>query len=104
MRNGGADTLHRWLVVLPWQLRDVQLFLVDADTGAILTHPRAGLGLPRADLVIDTVHPTFLVDQFMPYLDGWGFLRGVRESVQHQDLPVVLISAAPRQPPAAFPP
>ncbi len=59
VRNGGADTLHRWLVVLPWQLRDVQLFLVDTDTGAILTHQRAGLDLPRADLVIDTVHPTF---------------------------------------------
>ena len=59
VRNRGADTLRRWLVVLPWQLRDVQLFLVDADTGPILTHQRAGLDLPRADLVIDTVHPTF---------------------------------------------
>ena len=59
VRNGGLETLRRWLVVLPWQLRDVQLFLVDADTGAILTHQRAGLDLPRADLEIDTIHATF---------------------------------------------
>jgi CheY-like chemotaxis protein len=44
-----------------------------------------------------------LVDQFMPQLDGWGFLRRVRESEPTADLPVVLISAAPLQRPAAFP-
>jgi CheY-like chemotaxis protein len=45
-----------------------------------------------------------LVDQFMPQLDGWGFLRRVREFEPTADLPVVLISAAPLQRPAAFPP
>ena len=44
-----------------------------------------------------------LVDQFMPQLDGWGFLRRVRESEPTADLPVVLISAAPLQRPATFP-
>jgi CheY-like chemotaxis protein len=44
-----------------------------------------------------------LVDQVMPQLDGWGFLRRVREFEPSADLPVVLISAAPLQRPAAFP-
>jgi CheY-like chemotaxis protein len=44
-----------------------------------------------------------LVDQFMPELDGWGFLRGVRGAEQHRKLPVVLISAAPLQRPDGFP-
>ena len=58
VRNLGLDTLNRWLVVLPWQLRDVQLFLADADSNAILSHQGAGLGYPRTALEIDTVHPT----------------------------------------------
>lgn len=44
-----------------------------------------------------------LVDQFMPQLDGWGFLLRVRQSEPTADLPVVLISTAPLQRPAAFP-
>jgi signal transduction histidine kinase/DNA-binding response OmpR family regulator len=44
-----------------------------------------------------------LVDQFMPELDGWGFLRRVRAAGQHRDLPVVLISAAPLERPDGFP-
>jgi len=44
-----------------------------------------------------------LVDQVMPALDGWGFLRAVRESERDRHLPVVLVSAASLQPPAAFP-
>lgn len=45
-----------------------------------------------------------LVDQFMPQLDGWGFLRRVRQSPSSADLPIVLISAAPPQRPSGFPP
>ena len=44
-----------------------------------------------------------LVDQVMPALDGWGFLRAVRESERDRHLPVVLVSAASLQPPPAFP-
>jgi len=44
-----------------------------------------------------------LVDQVMPGVDGWAFLRAVRESEGYRHLPVVLISAAPLQPPAGFP-
>ena len=44
-----------------------------------------------------------LVDQFMPELDGWGFLRRVRAAEQFRELPVVLISAAPLQRPDDFP-
>lgn len=44
-----------------------------------------------------------LVDQFMPELDGWGFLRRVRASDRDRALPVVLISAAPPEPPDGFP-
>lgn len=41
-----------------------------------------------------------LVDQFMPNMDGWGFLRAVRESDSLARLPVILISAAPpKRPP-----
>jgi CheY-like chemotaxis protein len=44
-----------------------------------------------------------LVDQFMPELDGWGFLRRVRESSSDRAMPVVLISAAPVQRPDGLP-
>jgi len=44
-----------------------------------------------------------LVDQVMPGVDGWAFLRAVRESDVHRHLPVVLISAAPLQPPTGLP-
>jgi CheY-like chemotaxis protein len=44
-----------------------------------------------------------LVDQFMPEVDGWGFLRRVRASERDQALPVVLVSAAPPEPPVGFP-
>jgi len=50
---------------------------------------------PRPDAV--------LVDQFMPQLDGWGFLRRVRESSAHAALPVVVISAAPLERPEDLP-
>ncbi|MFE8033438.1 ATP-binding response regulator [Thiohalocapsa marina] len=44
-----------------------------------------------------------LVDQYMPRLDAWGFLRGVRASAATARLPVVLISAAQMQRPEALP-
>jgi CheY-like chemotaxis protein len=44
-----------------------------------------------------------LVDQFMPELDGWGFLRRVRASARDRAMPVVLISAAPVQRPDDLP-
>lgn len=44
-----------------------------------------------------------LVDQFMPELDGWGFLRRARAAEQYRDLPIVLISAAPLERPDGFP-
>jgi CheY-like chemotaxis protein len=44
-----------------------------------------------------------LVDQFMPELDGWGLLRRVRDSERDRDMPMVLISAAPVQPPEDLP-
>lgn len=44
-----------------------------------------------------------LIDQFMPQLDGWGFLRRVRESSAHAALPVILISAAPLGRPEGLP-
>lgn len=40
-----------------------------------------------------------LIDQFMPQLDGWGFLRRVRASSAHAALPVIVISAAPLERP-----
>lgn len=45
-----------------------------------------------------------LVDQFMPVRDGWGFLRAVRSDPRFAELPVILISAAPAERPADFPP
>jgi signal transduction histidine kinase/CheY-like chemotaxis protein len=44
-----------------------------------------------------------LVDQFMPEMDGWRFLREVRESAQWRNLPVILISAAEASRPQDFP-
>ena len=55
--------------------------------------------LETADSAIDGV----LVDQFMPEMDGWGFLRQVRESKQWRDLPLILISAAEASRPQDFP-
>lgn len=45
-----------------------------------------------------------LVDQFMPQIDGWEFLRQVRESAVHRTLPVAVISAAPLKRPKGFAP
>lgn len=45
-----------------------------------------------------------LVDQFMPGMDGWEFLRRVRETPALCRLPAVLISASTAQKPAGFPP
>ena len=53
----------------------------------------------RADPPIDAA----LVDQFMPEMDGWGFLRAVREQETMAHLPVILISAARPTYPADFP-
>ena len=52
-----------------------------------------------ADPPVDAV----LVDQFMPRLDGWGFLHEARASEKGLDVPIILISAAPVQRPEAFP-
>ena len=45
-----------------------------------------------------------LVDQFMPGMDGWEFLRRMRETPALRRLPAVLISASAAQKPAGFPP
>lgn len=57
-----------------------------------------------AQLQASPVRPDLaLVDQFMPELDGWGFLRRVRASARDQSMPVILISAAPPERPADVP-
>lgn len=53
----------------------------------------------RADPPIDAA----LVDQIMPDIDGWGFLRAVRKQEGGARLPVILISAALPQRPADYP-
>ncbi len=53
----------------------------------------------RADPPVDAA----LIDQFMPGMDSWGFLRAVRGQGNAGHLPVILISAAPPQRPAGFP-
>jgi signal transduction histidine kinase/CheY-like chemotaxis protein len=52
-----------------------------------------------ADSPIDAV----LVDQFMPRVDGWDFLRRLRRIPAFASLPVVLVSAAPPERPLDFP-
>ena len=52
-----------------------------------------------ADPGVDAI----LVDQFMPGLDGWGFLQALRSSEQGRNAPAILISAAPVQRPDSFP-
>lgn len=59
VHNSSTQPLSRWITVLPWQLRDVQFFLMDPATGAILEQQRAGLDQPRSALAVDTAHPTF---------------------------------------------
>lgn len=44
-----------------------------------------------------------LVDQFMPFLDGWGFLHLIRRTARGKSLPILLISAALPDRPADFP-
>jgi signal transduction histidine kinase len=65
----------------------------------------AGNGLEALErLCAATARPDLaLVDQFMPELDGWGLLRRVRASARDRDMPMVLISAAPVQPPDDLP-
>lgn len=52
----------------------------------------------QPDLPYDAV----IVDQFMPVMDGWTFLRLLRERAGAA-LPVILLSAAAPQPPRDFP-
>jgi response regulator RpfG family c-di-GMP phosphodiesterase len=44
-----------------------------------------------------------LVDQFMPVMDGWGFLAAVRGNPAMANLPVILISAAEAERPEGVP-
>ena len=53
----------------------------------------------RAEPPIDAV----LIDQFMPEMNGWAFLRAVRESPSLAGMPVILVSAAQASRPAGFP-
>lgn len=62
VHNGGEIPLSRWLVLQPWQLRDVQLFMLDPVTGDISRPRQAGLGFSLADIEIERVHPTFSLD------------------------------------------
>lgn len=62
IRNSGETPLARWLVLLPWQLRDVQLFLIDPVTGAVSTHQRAGLGVAREAIEVARIQPTFAIE------------------------------------------
>ena len=53
-----------------------------------------------------TAQPTIsaaIIDQMLPRLDGWEFLRQVRESSKHPVLPVVLISDTSAYKPVDFP-
>lgn len=59
VHNGGDASLTRWLTVETWRLRDVQLFVIDPDSGAILSHQRAGLREPLSKRAIPTVGATF---------------------------------------------
>jgi signal transduction histidine kinase len=52
-----------------------------------------------ADPPIDVV----LVDQFMPRVDGWEFLKRLRRIPAFASLPVILVSAAPPERPPDFP-
>jgi two-component system, sensor histidine kinase LadS len=57
------------------------------------------LALLRGGLVVDAV----LVDQFMPVLDGWGFLQQLRADTSLRQIPVLLVTAAEPVQPADFP-
>jgi signal transduction histidine kinase/DNA-binding NarL/FixJ family response regulator len=67
--------------------------LVASDGAEALEHFR--MAEPAVDLVV--------VDQFMPGLDGWGFLHALRSSERGTHVPAMLISAAPAQRPDGFP-
>ena len=44
-----------------------------------------------------------LIDQIMPRMDGWHFLKQLRNSISSADLPVILLSASVPQRPANYP-
>lgn len=58
-----------------------------------------GLAACRAEPAIAAI----LVDQLMPRMDGWEFLRRLRLEDAWRHLPVVLVSASPAERPAGFP-
>lgn len=62
--NDSATPITRWLAVGYWRLNDVQLFLVDPHTNAVLSHMRGGLAHPRSelDLPLPTMKPVFPVE------------------------------------------
>lgn len=62
IRNRGETPLSRWLVLLPWQLHDVQLFLIDPATGDVSTHQHAGLGVARETIEVAMIQPTFAIE------------------------------------------
>lgn len=59
----------------------------------------AALAACLANSAIEAV----LVDQMMPRMDGWEFLRRVRQNEVLRGLPVALVSASPPQRPDGFP-
>lgn len=87
------DLLAGWDIVViddePDSL-EVARFILDFYGANVHT---ATNGLEGLELVAD-VQPRFVIsDLSMPEMDGWEFLKELRERTDHQDIPVIALTA-----------
>lgn len=90
-----ADDIAENRTILKEMFTRLGFSVVTADDGAE--------ALDRCEIANPPIDAA-LVDQFMPNMDGWDFLRAVRLSPALANLPVFLISAATPKRPADLPP
>lgn len=113
--EGGEDARSASARIIGHQGRRRHLLIVDdiADNRAFLRDLCGSWGFAVSEShdvasVLDTCcqpdspYDAVIVDQFMPVMDGWTFLRLLRERAG-ASLPVILLSAAAPQPPRDFP-
>ncbi len=59
LQNRSDAPIERWLVVEPWRLRDVRLFVIDPETVEILDQAEGGRRIPLEERIIPAQEASF---------------------------------------------
>jgi len=99
----GHQGRRRRLLIVD-DMADNRAFLSDlcGSWGFVVTESHDVASVLESCSQPDAPYDAVIVDQFMPVMDGWTFLRLLRERAGPA-LPVILLSAAAPQPPRDFP-